>query len=109
MRIFMAICCAFLTVSPLLAQGDRMEAARIYRLPRFERAVRCIKFFSAIGTPGDNVAHMAHLGGMLFGFFMIRYWNNHPGSDSYGRSKGREFFNNLKRNFARRRGMRSSD
>lgn len=23
---------------------------------------------------GDNVAHFAHLGGMLFGFFMIRYW-----------------------------------
>ena len=45
MRIFMAICCALLTVSPLLAQGGRMETARIYRLPRFERAVRCIKFF----------------------------------------------------------------
>ena len=25
-------------------------------------------------NPGDNVAHFAHLGGMLFGFFMIRYW-----------------------------------
>ena len=24
---------------------------------------------------GDNVAHFAHLGGMLFGFFMIKYWN----------------------------------
>ena len=23
---------------------------------------------------GDNVAHFAHLGGMLFGFFLIRYW-----------------------------------
>ena len=45
MRIFMAICCVLLTVCPMLAQGDRMEEARIYRLPRFERAVRCIKFF----------------------------------------------------------------
>ncbi|MDR0544885.1 MAG: rhomboid family intramembrane serine protease [Odoribacteraceae bacterium] len=26
---------------------------------------------------GDNVAHFAHLGGMLFGFFIIRYWNKH--------------------------------
>lgn len=26
---------------------------------------------------GDNVAHFAHLGGMLFGFFMIRYWRKH--------------------------------
>jgi membrane associated rhomboid family serine protease len=25
---------------------------------------------------GDNIAHFAHLGGMLFGFFMIRYWKN---------------------------------
>ncbi len=24
----------------------------------------------------DNVAHWAHLGGMLFGFFLIRYWKN---------------------------------
>ncbi len=23
---------------------------------------------------GDSVAHFAHLGGMLFGFFMVRYW-----------------------------------
>ena len=50
MRIFMAICCALLTVCPLFAQGDRMEAARIYRLPRFERAVRCIKFFEGWHT-----------------------------------------------------------
>ena len=25
-------------------------------------------------NPGDNVAHLAHLGGMLFGYFLIRYW-----------------------------------
>jgi membrane associated rhomboid family serine protease len=24
---------------------------------------------------GDNIAHFAHLGGMLFGFFLIMYWN----------------------------------
>lgn len=34
-----------------------------------------IELFSGIANPGDNVAHFAHLGGMLFGFFMIRYWN----------------------------------
>ena len=50
MRIFMAICCALLTVCPLSAQGDRTETARIYRLPRFERAVRCIKFFEGWHT-----------------------------------------------------------
>jgi len=26
---------------------------------------------------GDNVAHFAHLGGMLFGFFLIKYWKKH--------------------------------
>jgi membrane associated rhomboid family serine protease len=25
--------------------------------------------------PGDNVAHFAHLGGMLFGYILIKYWN----------------------------------
>lgn len=25
--------------------------------------------------PGDTVAHFAHLGGMVFGYFLIRYWN----------------------------------
>ncbi len=26
---------------------------------------------------GDNVAHFAHLGGMLFGFILIKYWNKY--------------------------------
>jgi membrane associated rhomboid family serine protease len=35
-----------------------------------------IEFFSAIwNQPGDNVAHFAHLGGMIFGFLLIKYWN----------------------------------
>ena len=25
-------------------------------------------------TPGDNIAHLAHLGGMLIAFIMIKYW-----------------------------------
>lgn len=33
-----------------------------------------IELFAALSTTGDNVAHFAHLGGMLFGFLMIRYW-----------------------------------
>lgn len=36
-----------------------------------------IELFSGIANTGDNIAHFAHLGGMLFGFFMIRYWNKH--------------------------------
>ncbi|MDR0836491.1 MAG: rhomboid family intramembrane serine protease [Tannerella sp.] len=34
-----------------------------------------IELFSGVAHfSGDNVAHFAHLGGMLFGFFMIIYW-----------------------------------
>lgn len=25
-------------------------------------------------SPGDNIAHFAHIGGMLFGFILIKYW-----------------------------------
>lgn len=27
--------------------------------------------------PSDNVAHFAHLGGALFGFLLVKYWNRH--------------------------------
>jgi len=34
-----------------------------------------IELFSGISNnPNDNVAHFAHLGGMIFGFFLILYW-----------------------------------
>jgi membrane associated rhomboid family serine protease len=36
-----------------------------------------IELGSAISDrPGDNVAHFAHLGGMLFGFILIMYWRS---------------------------------
>ena len=60
-----------------------------------------IEFFSALGSSGDGVAHTAHLGGMLFGYLMIRYWNKHPNA-TYDRSRGQQFFENLKRNFDQR-------
>jgi len=31
-------------------------------------------YLGIANNPSDNVAHFAHLGGMLFGFFLIRYW-----------------------------------
>ena len=31
-------------------------------------------------NPGDNVAHFSHLGGMLFGFFLIKYWQKNSNS-----------------------------
>lgn len=31
-------------------------------------------YAGVMNQPGDNIAHFAHLGGMIFGFFMILYW-----------------------------------
>jgi membrane associated rhomboid family serine protease len=41
----------------------------------FVAAYGAIELFSGIANPGDNIAHFAHLGGMLFGFILIKYWN----------------------------------
>ena len=34
-----------------------------------------IELYLGLTQSGSNIAHFAHLGGMLFGFFMIKYWN----------------------------------
>lgn len=36
-----------------------------------------IELYLGLTQSGSNIAHFAHLGGMLFGFFMIKYWNKH--------------------------------
>ncbi len=41
---------------------------------------------SLLGSGGGNIAHFAHLGGMVGGFLMIRYWRGHP---PFGRRKKR--------------------
>jgi len=33
-----------------------------------------IELYFAIKQPGSSIAHAAHLGGMLFGYILIRYW-----------------------------------
>ena len=30
-------------------------------------------------SPGDNVAHFAHLGGMIFGYFLLKRWQQDRG------------------------------
>lgn len=42
-----------------------------------------IELLCGLNASGDNVAHFAHLGGMLFGWLMIRYWRK---KDHAGRS-----------------------
>ena len=49
MRVFMAILCSLLAVCSVSARDSRQKGtdgqAAIYRLPPFERAVRCTKYF----------------------------------------------------------------
>jgi membrane associated rhomboid family serine protease len=33
-----------------------------------------IELYLAFAQPGSDIAHAAHLGGMLFGYILIRYW-----------------------------------
>jgi membrane associated rhomboid family serine protease len=33
-----------------------------------------LELYLAISQPGSDIAHVAHLGGMLFGYILIRYW-----------------------------------
>ncbi len=66
----------------LLAFGMIYPNERIFIFPLpvpikakyFVIGYAAIELVSALATTGDGVAHIAHLGGMVFGFFMIRYW-----------------------------------
>lgn len=69
-----------------------------------------MELFSAFGTSNDGVAHLAHLGGMLFGFILIRYWHKHPysGNGDFGTNKGRQFFNRMRTNWENKKGQTAS-
>jgi membrane associated rhomboid family serine protease len=41
----------------------------------FVMAYGAFELFSGISNqPGDNIAHFAHLGGMIFGYLLLLYW-----------------------------------
>ena len=61
-----------------------------------------IQLVMALSTTSDNVAHLAHLGGMIVGFFLIRYWRRHPGVGNNA-LQGQQFFDNLKRKWDHRK------
>ena len=44
------------------------------RAKYFVIAYGAIELYLAFTRPGSNIAHAAHLGGMLFGYLLIRYW-----------------------------------
>ncbi|MCF0202329.1 MAG: rhomboid family intramembrane serine protease [Bacteroidaceae bacterium] len=66
----------------LLAFGMTWPEQRIFIFPIpvpikakwFVCIYAVIEFVSALATSGDGVAHVAHLGGMLFGYMLIRHW-----------------------------------
>ncbi len=102
----------------LLAFGMTFPEERIFIFPLpipikakwFVMIYVGIELFSALGSTGDNVAHFAHLGGMLFGFLLIRYWQRHPYNGSrYGMNHGQRFFDNLRSSWERRKHQDSSN
>lgn len=58
-----------------------------------------IELLAATGTNSDGVAHVAHLGGMLFGLGLILYWRKHPymGTQSFA---ARGVFDSLRQKWA---------
>ena len=100
----------------LLAFGMIFPEERIFIFPLpipikakwFVIFYAAVELYAAMGTSGDNVAHFAHLGGMLFGFLLIRYWQKHPDREGiYGRNNGQQFFDKLRNNWERRSNKKS--
>ena len=75
----------------LLAFGMTFPNERIFIFPLpvpikakwFVCIYAAIELFSAMSSSGDGVAHMAHLGGMLFGFLLIMYWKRQATQDGF--------------------------
>ena len=75
----------------LLAFGMLYPEERIFIIPIpfpikakwFVLFYVAVELFSAMSTSNDGVAHCAHLGGMLFGYLLIKYWRNHPQVSSF--------------------------
>ena len=65
----------------LLAFGMLFPNTLLYIFPCSDQAKYLVIIFTAlelylafINNPADNIAHFAHLGGMLFGFVLIKIW-----------------------------------
>ena len=89
----------------LLAFGMTFPNERIFIFPLpipikakwFVAIYASIEFVSAMSSVGDGVAHMAHIGGMLFGFLLILYWRKRPNSH-FNFDATRQFFDRWSRN-----------
>ncbi len=68
----------------LLAFGVTFPEERMFIFPLpipikakwFVMGYAAIELFESMSNSNDDVAHIAHLGGMLFGFLLIKYWKN---------------------------------
>ena len=88
----------------LLAFGMTFPNERIFIFPLpipikakwFVAIYAIIEFVSAMISVGDGVAHMAHIGGMLFGFLLILYWRKRPNS-YFNVDATRQFFDKWSR------------
>lgn len=97
----------------LLAFGMLYPEERIFIFPLpvpikakwFVIGYAAIELFMAYSSTGDGVAHLAHLGGMVFGFFLIRYWRRHP-DIRYSRRSGQQFFDSMRASWERRTGRK---
>ena len=97
----------------LLAFGMLYPEERIFIFPLpvpikakwFVMGYAAIELFMAYSSTGDGVAHLAHLGGMVFGFFLIRYWRRHP-DIRYSRRSGQQFFDFMRASWERRTGRK---
>ena len=93
----------------LLAFGMIYPNERIFIFPLpvpikakyFVIGYAAIELFSALATRGDGVAHIAHLGGMVFGFFMIRYWRKQM-EGGYHNSSTQDAFDKVRNMFGGR-------
>ena len=87
----------------LLAFGMMFPDSRIYLYFLFPIKAKWFVIGYAVlelvlGFQGvDNVAHFAHLGGMLFGLLLILYWRKHPAGPDKNFRKLKDIFQAWKR------------
>ena len=74
----------------------------------FVVAYAAIELFSAFSS-NSNIAHFAHLGGMLFGFILLVRWKRRGWPQPYSRKMGNSLWNKLKKKFQRMDGYEVPD
>ncbi len=95
----------------LLAFGMSFPEERIFIFPLpipikakwFITIYIAIEVFTAFFTT-SNVAHFAHLGGMLFGFLLIKYWQRHPSNSYFGSESGSPIFEKMRKSWEKHTG-----